>query len=121
MLYLEADYAPNSSLSRTQKSNNHDEINTRIKTAAATSSLHLNNMNLDNLDSFGDLFKLTSLVRLDLSYNNLVRLDERIGLLVNMKQLWLNNNPLREVPVALQNCVKLREIDLRQTFIISLP
>jgi len=38
-----------------------------------------------------------------------------------LKQLWLNDNPLREIPKELSKCSKLKELDLRKTFIISLP
>jgi Leucine-rich repeat (LRR) protein len=42
---------------------------------------------------------MTNLIRLDLSFNNIVKLSPKIGNLVNLNQLWLNDNPLREVPV----------------------
>ena len=64
---------------------------------------------------------MTKLIRLDLGYNNLVKISEEIGLLTNLKQLWLNDNPLREIPVAVSNCKKLQELDLKNTFVISLP
>jgi Leucine-rich repeat (LRR) protein len=61
------------------------------------------------------------LIRLDLSCNNIVRLDPRIGELSQLQILWLNDNPLREVPLELSNCLKLRELDLKNTFIVTLP
>lgn len=33
----------------------------------------------------------------------------------------MNDNPLREVPIEISECQKLREIDLKNTFIITLP
>jgi len=33
----------------------------------------------------------------------------------------LNDNPLREIPVEISKCQKLKEIDLKNTFIIGLP
>lgn len=39
----------------------------------------------------------------------------------NLQQLWLNDNPLREVPVEIANCSKLRELDLKNTYVITLP
>jgi len=33
----------------------------------------------------------------------------------------LNDNPLREIPIEIQNCQKLKELDLKNTFIITLP
>ena len=50
-----------------------------------------------------------------------MRLDPRIGDLCNLQILWLNDNPLREVPLELNDCYKLRELDLKNTFIITLP
>ena len=76
---------------------------------------------------------MVNLTRLDLSFNNIVKLSPRIGELVNLQQLWLNDNPLREVPLAISQCHKLKvnrtfinlcllqELDLKNTFIITLP
>jgi len=33
----------------------------------------------------------------------------------------LNDNPLREIPVEISKCQKLRELDLKNTFLITLP
>ena len=35
--------------------------------------------------------------------------------------MWLNDNPLREVPVELSSCAHMRELDLKNTFVITLP
>jgi hypothetical protein len=67
------------------------------------------------------VFTLTNLVRLDLSFNNLVKVSAKIGSLKHLQQLWLNDNPLREVPLELAECHKLKELDLKNTFIITLP
>ncbi len=40
---------------------------------------------------------------------------------MNLQILWLNDNPLRELPEELSNCKKMRELDLKNTFIITLP
>ena len=64
---------------------------------------------------------MTNLLRLDLSFNNIVKLNPQIGDLSNLQQLWLNDNPLREVPVELSKCHKMKELDLKNTFIITLP
>ena len=68
-----------------------------------------------------EVFSLVNLVRLDLSFNNLVKLSGKIGTLQQLQQLWLNDNPLREVPLELAHCHKLNQLDLRNTFIITLP
>ena len=44
---------------------------------------------------------MKNLTRLDLSYNNIVKIDPRIGDLTNLQQLWLNDNPLREIPIEI--------------------
>ena len=54
------------------------------------------------------MFKLTNLIRLDLSYNNIVKLSPQIENLNNLQQLWLNDNPLRELPLEIANCHKLK-------------
>jgi len=59
-------------------------------------------MNLDQV--LPEVFTMTNLIRLDLSFNNIVKLSVQIGELTNLQQLWLNDNPLREVPVELSNC-----------------
>lgn len=76
-------------------------------------------MNLDQV--LPEVFSLLNLIRLDLSFNNIVKLSPRIGELTNLQQLWLNDNPMREVPVELSNCHKIRELDLKNTFVITLP
>jgi len=64
---------------------------------------------------------MNELIRLDLGFNNLVRLDPAIGELTNLHILWLNDNPLREVPIEISHCLKLTQLDLKNTFVISLP
>jgi len=59
-------------------------------------------MNLDQV--LPEVFTMTNLIRLDLSFNNIVKLSVQIGELTNLQQLWLNDNPLREVHVELSNC-----------------
>ena len=59
-------------------------------------------MNLDVV--MPEVFKMTNLVRLDLSYNNIVKLSPQISQLCNLQQLWLNDNPLREVPIEISEC-----------------
>jgi len=48
----------------------------RIVTAQKSNALHLSQMNLDLV--LPEVFKLTNLVRLDLSFNNIVKLSPRI-------------------------------------------
>ena len=74
--------------------------------AKKTNALHLNQLNMDTV--LPEVFALTNLVRLDLSLNNIVKLSPKIGELTNLQQLWLNDNPLREIPVEISKCQKLR-------------
>jgi CCR4-NOT transcription complex subunit 6 len=41
--------------------------------------------------------------------------------LKSLKILWLNDNPLREVPVEIGKCIQLKELDLKNTYVLSLP
>jgi Leucine-rich repeat (LRR) protein len=50
-----------------------------------------------------------------------VKISDEIGVFTSLTQLWLNDNPLREIPVAMSNCKMLQELDLKNTFVISLP
>ena len=68
-----------------------------------------------------DIFRLKSLVRLDLGFNQITLLPSEIGLLGNLSELWLNNNPLVAVPAELQACRKLKVLDVRATRIKTLP
>jgi len=76
-------------------------------------------MNLDTV--LPAVFNMRNLIRLDLSFNNIVKLNPKIGELSNLQQLWLNDNPLREIPIEICSCQKLRELTLSNTFIITLP
>jgi leucine-rich repeat protein SHOC2 len=51
---------------------------------------------------------MINLTRLDLSYNNIVKLSPKIGEMTNLQQLWLNDNPLREIPIEISKCHKLK-------------
>jgi len=51
---------------------------------------------------------MINLTRLDLSYNNIVKLSPKIGEMANLQQLWLNDNPLREIPIEISKCHKLK-------------
>jgi len=74
---ITADFRPNKLLATNKSNGQHNEVKTRIVTAQKSKSLHLANMNLDVV--LPEVFKLTMLTRLDLSFNNIVKLDPRIG------------------------------------------
>jgi Leucine-rich repeat (LRR) protein len=112
-------FEPNKLLAVNKSNAQHNEIKTRLTVSLKSNALHLNQMNLDCV--LPEVFKMQNLIRLDLSYNNIVKLSPQIGNLPNLQQLWLNDNPLREIPVEISKCQKLKEVDLKNTFIITLP
>jgi len=112
-------FEPNKLLAVNKSNAQHNEVRTRLTVAKRSNALHLNQMNIDVV--MPDVFKLTNLVRLDLSFNNIVKLSPQIQQLQNLQQLWLNDNPLREVPLELSYCQKLKELDLKNTYIITVP
>jgi hypothetical protein len=61
------------------------------------------------------------LLRLDLGSNELATLP-RLGALVSLRELFLNDNPLSSLPGdALEGCVSLRALDLSNTPLRTLP
>ena len=116
---ITADFKPNKLLATNKANGQHNEIKTRYVQASRSNALHLSQMNLDQV--LPEIFNMVTLIRLDLSFNNIVKLDPKIGDLTNLQQLWLNDNPLREVPVELSKCHKMKELDLKNTFVITLP
>lgn len=64
---------------------------------------------------------LEKLFRLDLSYNNIQVIPKEIVTLFNLKELWLHNNPISEIPSCITGCPKLEVIDIRYTRVNSLP
>ena len=50
--------------------------------AQKSNALHLSQMNLDKV--LPEVFTMTNLLRLDLSFNNIVKLDPKIGDLSNL-------------------------------------
>ena len=79
---ITADFKPNKLLAVNNSNSAHNEIKSRIEVAKRSNSLHLSQLNLDVV--LPAVFKLSNLTRLDLSFNNLVRLDVQIGELSNL-------------------------------------
>lgn len=50
---------------------------------------------------------IVNLRRLDLSHNCISKIPNSISVLVNLKEIWLQSNPIEEFPLALQHCTKL--------------
>ena len=103
---IKSEFSANKLLATNKANGQHDEVRTRLALAKKTNSLHLNQLCLDTV--LPEVFSLKNLVRLDLSFNNIVKLSPRIGDLQALQQLWLNDNPLREVPLEIAKCHKLR-------------
>lgn len=62
------------------------------------------------------------LMRLDLSWNNLQVVPGEICKLVNLRELWLHNNPLLQaLPKGMRALEKLEVLDIRNTQISILP
>ena len=55
--------------------------------------LHLSHLGLEEIPQ--DVFSLTNLVRLDIGWNQIVRVPDDIAQLSKLEELWLNNNPVR--------------------------
>jgi hypothetical protein len=67
------------------------------------------------------VFALSSLVRLDLSHNELTHLPPAIGALTRLEELWLNDNPLSALPAEIGACGQLAQLLLDHTCIAKLP
>jgi hypothetical protein len=74
---IKAEFAANRLLATNKGNGQHDEIKTRLSLAKKTNCLHLNQLCLDVV--LPEVFSLKNLTRLDLSFNNIVKLSPRIG------------------------------------------
>ncbi|KAL9655927.1 hypothetical protein ABK040_007548 [Willaertia magna] len=76
----------------------------------------------DNLFSYLPtvLYEIETITVLNLSNNQLKQLNSDIGKLVNLQELYLNNNPLENLP-SLRSCKKLRIIDCSNCKITQWP
>ena len=54
---------------------------------------------------------IDSLVRLDVSNNKISELPLEIALLNNLKELWINSNPIKEIPSCISDCSKLKLLE----------
>lgn len=90
------------------------ELKYKLQQAEKTKILALPNFNLFKLPESALALPL---VRLDLSRNSLSALPPSIGRLVLLQQLWVNDNPLTDLPEGLSACIQLRVVDASNTLI----
>ncbi len=64
---------------------------------------------------------VTSLRKLDLSFNNIQVIPKEIGLLSELRELWLQCNPIQTLPAEIDRCTKLEVIDVKNTPVTELP
>ncbi|MEO7840152.1 MAG: COR domain-containing protein [Anaerolineales bacterium] len=99
----------------------------RIKEAKEKNSTTLNlsrsgKKNLDPITEIhNDVFELSLLTSLDLSYNELIDLPEFLTKLKNLKTLDLNFNKLASLPEAITKLQNLKTLDLSHNQLASLP
>jgi Leucine-rich repeat (LRR) protein len=70
---ITADYKPNKNIATNKANGQHNEIKSRFIIAQRSNALHLSNMNIAQV--LPEVFKMDKLVRLDLSFNNIVKLS----------------------------------------------
>ena len=79
---ITADFKANKLLATNKSNAQHNEVKTRMIQAQKSNALHLSQMNLDVV--LPEVFGMTNLIRLDLSFNNIVKLNAEIGELTNL-------------------------------------
>jgi internalin A len=81
--------------------------------------LNLSGMNLSELPS--EIWKLTNLTLLDLSYNQINFLPESIGQLTNLTSIHIRDNQLNAIPESIGQLTELTSIHLSSNQLNSLP
>ena len=95
------------------------QIVTKLQLAQKSGNLSMASSNLFKIPE--KVFMFNTLIRLDISNNNIEVIPPDIGNLVKLKQLWGNQNPVRCLPAEIYKCVALESLDLSNTKIIMLP
>jgi len=81
-MMIASDFKPNKLLATNRSNGQHNEIKTRMIQAQRSNALHLSQMNLNQV--LPEVFSMANLTRLDLSFNNIVKLSAQIGELTNL-------------------------------------
>ena len=99
--------------------NNISEISASIKNSKSLSHFFCSNNSVVELRN--EVFKL-NLVTLTVDGNNLSKIPENIGSLISLKYLrFNNNNNIPQIPKTIGGLVNVREFDVRNNSIESLP
>ena len=101
-------------------------IKNEFERAINTRTLHLPHLHLTTFPySHFKLLKeeITNvLFRLDLSYNYFTELPNCINILTNLRELWINNNPINYFPIKNILCfTKLEVLNISKTNINDIP
>jgi len=83
--------------------------------------VNLKNLTLHPKKLPKQLYNLTNLNNLDLSYNNLTWISNSIWNLVNLTSLNLNNNHIKLLPNSIWNLTKMQNLYLSRNKLITLP
>jgi Leucine-rich repeat (LRR) protein len=89
------------------------------KSNEATTVLDLSNAQLKEIPD--KVFNNKRLKKLYLFNNKLDSLDERIGDLIDLEELYLGKNQLKFLPQSLENCSKLKKLTLHYNQFEQLP
>ena len=98
-----------------------DKVKEEMVQAAESRMLYLSHAALLKFPNAILTPSLEKIFRLDLSFNNIHILPKEIATLHNLKEFWINNNPIEEIPSCIDGCAKLEVFDIRRTRIQSLP
>jgi len=93
----------------------------KINPTGKITYLDLSDLKLEIRDLHPGLANLTSLEKLDLSYNPLTRLPDVIGRLSNLKKLMLEHNRLTKLPRSIRDLKRLKELHLSYNQLTALP
>lgn len=92
-----------------------------LKSAKQQNPIELDLSNKDITEIPEEIGELTSLKKLNLSYNNIIGIPDSICNLKNLEELYLLRNKLTKLPVAFGQLRKLKVLDVSYNPIVKLP